>query len=168
MDRIEIKKTIAIVAIKLVILQLFFAVIYLATSLISDSIDLFNNGTFMSAIAYDSLTFIIIALTQLAITSYIILDWAMEVYILLPDRIEHQWGILFRETDSWEISNVETAYITEGIIARLFNYGTITFHSPTLETHIVLSSIPSPSLVKAVIQKSLAALGKTGIRFIKR
>ncbi|MFH0776319.1 MAG: PH domain-containing protein [Patescibacteria group bacterium] len=167
MDRIEIKKTIALVTIKLLFLQLFFALAYLTTSLISDSIDQYNNGTFMSLITYDSLTFVIIALVHLAITSYIFLQWAMEKYIILPDKIRHQWGILLRQTNSWDITNIETGYITEGVVARLFGYGTITFHSPTLETRVVLRDVPSPSLVTNYIEKNLALLGKSPIKYLK-
>ncbi len=168
MDQIEIKKTIAIVTIKLMALQLFFALTYLTTSLISDSIDQYNNGTFMNAIAYDSLTFIIIALVHLAITVYIILEWVAEKYIILPDRIRHQHGILFRKTESWEIRNIETGYITEGLVARLFNYGTLTFHSPTLDSNIILNDVPSPSLVFNSVEKNLALLGKSPIKYLKR
>ena len=86
MEKIEIKKTIAIVTMKLVMLQLIFACVYLGTSLISDSVDQFNNGTFMNIITYDSLTFLIISLVQLAFTLYILLDWATEKYILFTHK----------------------------------------------------------------------------------
>ncbi len=167
MDRIEIKKTLVIVAIKFIILQLISSLLFLTASLISDSVDQFNNGTFMNLITYDSFTFVIIVVVQLAFTIYILLEWAMEKYVLLPDKILHQWGIIFRETDSWEISNIETGYIDEGLVARLFGYGTITFHSPTLESRVILRDVPSPYLILSAVQKSLSVLGKTPVRYMK-
>jgi len=167
MEKIEVKKTMTIVIVKFVALQVFFVLCYFATSLISNSITQFNSGAFINLTTYDSLIFTIIAVFQIVFSLYIFLEWVMEKYTILPDKIEHQSGIIFRETDSWQISNVETAFIGEGIIARLFNYGTITFHSPTLEEHIVLRDVPSPALIVTAVEKNLAVLGKSPIKFIR-
>jgi len=167
MERLEIKKTITIVIIKLVALQVFFVLCYFAVSFVSSSIAQFNNGTFVVLTTYDSLFFAIIAIVQMASSLYILLGWVMEKYSIFPDKIEHQSGIIFRETDSWQINNVETAFIAEGIIARIFNFGTITFHSPTLENHIILRDVPSPALVVTAVEKNLTVLGKSPIKFIR-
>ena len=156
-----------IVVIKLIALQVFFIFCYFAVGLISNSMSQFNNGEFANLAAYDGIIFLILALFQILFSLYIPLEWSMEKYTIFPDKIEHQSGILFRETDSWQISNVETAFIGEGIIARIFNYGTITFHSPTLEEHIVLSDVPSPSAVVSAVNKNLLVLDRSPIKFIK-
>ena len=51
-------------------------------------------------------------------------------------------------------------------MARLFNYGTIRLHSPTLENRIILKNIPSPSLVVAAIENNLTLAGKTEIHLM--
>jgi len=167
MEKIEIKKTMAIVNIKLIALQIFFIFCYVAVPLINNSLNQINNGTFINLTMYDGLVFATIAILQVVFSLYILLEWAMEKYTILPDKIEHQSGILFRETDSWQISNVETAFIGESIIARLFNFGTISFHSPTLEEHIILRDVPSPALIVTAVEKNLTALGKSPIKFVK-
>jgi uncharacterized membrane protein YdbT with pleckstrin-like domain len=167
MEKLVVKKTMAVVMLKFIAMQIFFALCYFAVSLISNSITQFNNGTYINLAAYDSLIFSIIAVFQIIFSLYIFLEWVMEKYSIFPDKIEHQSGIIFRETDSWQINNVETAFIAEGIIARLFGFGTITFHSPTLEEHIVLSNVPSPTSIVAAVEKNLAVLGKSPIKFIK-
>lgn len=166
MYKIEVKSTITNATIKLIALQLIFAAIYLTTSLISDSVDQFNNGTFVNTIAYDSLSFIIIAFVQLTITLYIFLEWATDTYILFPDKIEHRRGIILKKIDSWLINNIWTAHITQGLMGRMFDYGTISFHSPTLENHIVLKNIPSPSLVIAAVEKNLTLSRKNEINLM--
>ena len=167
MEKIVVKKTIVIVAVKLIALQVFFVFCYLGASLFSNSVAQFSNGAFANLTVYDGLIFTTIAIFQIVFSLYILLGWVMEKYTLLPDKIEHQSGILFRETDSWQICNVETAFIGEGIIARLFDYGTVTFHSPTLEEHIVLRDVPLPSAVVTAVEKNLSILGKSPIKFIK-
>ena len=167
MQEIEIKKTMAIVIIKLIALQIFFVCCYFAVSLVSSPVNQFNNTAFINLTAYNGMIFIIIAILQILFSLYIMLEWVMEKYVIFPDKIAHQRGILFRETDSWQISNIETAFVGEGIIARLFDFGTVTFHSVTLEEHIILSDVPSPALIVTAVEKNLTALGKSPIKFIK-
>jgi len=155
MEKIEINKTIAIVTIKLMVMQVVFALVYLATSLISDSFDQFNNGAFLNEIKYDSFAFIIIALVQLGFTFYILLDWIMDKYIIEPDKIKHQSGIIFRKTDSHSIKNVEKAVIKEGVLGRLLNYGTINIQGITANSVVVLKNIADPFNLMLLIEDKL-------------
>lgn len=167
MKKIEIRKTLAIVILKLIFLQLLFAFLFIGVSVISDSISDFDKGIFMSIVAYDSLTIFLLAIIQLLFTGYILLGWAQDRYIIFQNKIEHKFGIIFKKTESYQTKNVETACIDEGIVGRLFHYGSIDLHSPTLEEHIVLSNISNPSIILSLIEQNLSTSDKSKVVFME-
>lgn len=166
-DQIEIKQTTATVAIKLIVMQVLFSFLSLIISLVSDSFSLFNNGKFINTITYDSASFVIFILLQLIFTVFILLEWSSEAYIIHPNKLEHKTGIFSKKTRSYSLRDIRSASIVEGVIGKLFNYGSITLHSPTLDENIVLYNIMSPSLALQVIEKNSSLLNNTQIVYAK-
>ena len=156
MKGIEIKKTTVEVVLKIVVTQVFFSFIYLGISLVSDAISSYNNGLFLVLITYDSLTIILVSIIQLLLINYILMQWVFEKYIIFPDKIEHRSGILFKKTDFYDTKDVATVGIEEGLMGRLFGYGSIILRSPTLEEPIELNNVPTPALIIEAIRKNVS------------
>lgn len=167
LDQITIKQTTLTVTIKLIVMQVLFSILSLVTSLISDTFSLYNNGKLLNTITYDSATFAIFILLQLIFTIFILLEWSYESYIIRSDRIDHRSGIFSRKTDSYSLRDIRSASITEGVMGKLFNYGSIILHSPTLDQNIVLYNVMSPAFVLKVIEKTSSSLSNTKILYTK-
>jgi uncharacterized membrane protein YdbT with pleckstrin-like domain len=167
LDQIEIKQTTVNMTIKLIVMQVLFSFLSLVTSLLSDSFNSFNNGRFINIITYDSATFVVFILLQLIFTIFILLEWSSETYTISSDKIEHKVGTFSRKTQSYSLKDIRSASITEGVMGRLFNYGSIILHSPTLDQNIILYNIASPALALKVIEKNSALLSSTKILYSK-
>jgi len=169
MKDFKIQTTLAIPIIKILVLQSISSFLYLLITIFSDFIIGLGvkQGLFLNIFGYDTLSVLLVALTQLALTAYIFLEWGFDLYIIHPNKINHVHGILFRKTDSYDTTNIETAHIEESIFGRIFNYGTITMHSPSLEENIILYNIAMPSLVLNNIKENQTK-NKSNIIFTKK
>jgi uncharacterized membrane protein YdbT with pleckstrin-like domain len=163
MEKIVIRKTIVVVTLKIMVLQILFSFFYITTSLISNFIKNFNSDVFPHLVAWDSLIIFLFTVIQLFIVGYILLQWTLDKYIIFDDRIEHRTGILFRKINSYNIMNVETIHLEKDVLGKLFGYGSIELQSPTLEEHIILYNIPSAGTVVQIIRKKVIALSKSKI-----
>lgn len=77
---------------------------------------------------------------------YIILSWIYEYYIFKIDRIIVRQGILFSRETIYELENVRSVDVVQGLIGKILDTGTVKFvyGARGLEKTIYLTHIPRP------------------------
>ena len=79
--------------------------------------------------------------------------WALEYYKLQPKELEHRDGILFIDREIILLKNVEKIKLSQSILGRFLNYGTIKLYAPTIKQEFELKAIGNPEpFLKAIEQ----------------
>lgn len=63
------------------------------------------------------------------LTFWILFQWLNNYYEFSATEIKHRSGILFKKVDKIQISHLGFIEVQQGILGKLFNYGTITLLS---------------------------------------
>lgn len=94
----------------------------------------------------------------------IFLNWLNTIYIIRPDEIVVQKGILHIRENIYPTKRVEEVIVDQGFVGRVFNYGSINVYSPTYKDELVLQDIAQPYTYADVIRRSES---KENILFVK-
>lgn len=76
------------------------------------------------------------------------------VFVITNKRIIYKHGFIFRRTFEMNLAKVETVQIKQGIIARLFNYGTLVIIGSG-GTKEVVEKISAPLTFRSKVQEAL-------------
>ena len=120
-------------------------------------------------IAYNISFFLILVAIKIFFTLYIVLDWLNEYYQVTSNEIIHKKGIIWRREDRYPFSRIESIKLSQGILGRLFNYGTLELfeyrllkyttlyliHNPIRYLNIFRNLIPQATEEKEMIRENL-------------
>lgn len=93
------------------------------------------------------------------------LEWIRMIYIIRPNEIIEQKGIWHIKENVYSTDKIEGVTVDQGIIGRIFNYGTIKIVNPVLGEDLYLVDIPDPFTYADVIRQSKS---KETIRFLPK
>lgn len=89
---------------------------------------------------------------ELILTFYFVVYWLKCEYRINPEKIEFTEGIFFQKENFYAIKNIESASLRQGIIGKIFNFGTLTLMAPTLKQNIQMRFIRSPHQIMRLIE----------------
>ncbi len=93
----------------------------------------------------------------------VFVPWLSHSYIVGPDGIEQRQGILSRDSTSIRLSDIRSINLKQGIIARLFNVGTLEFSSAGTDgIDIRFADVAGPLKIKRWIESLLRSNGDSG------
>lgn len=100
-------------------------------------------------ISYNFLYFGLLFFGKIVLTLFIVLQWLNEYYEITPTKIFHRRGIIWRKEDSYDISRDKNTRITaigiqQGLMGRIFNYGTLFFYDRGVYKYYFLYYIHNP------------------------
>ena len=81
----------------------------------------------------------------------IVLGWFFEYYIIKPDCIIVRKGIVFSHEDVFQIEDVKTIDIYQGLWGKIFRTGTLKFFAYRAQKMVCLNSIDNPHAIAALI-----------------
>lgn len=146
-----LRKSIVVVAIKLAVLQLVFALTYFLLRVTKNT--MFGGFGYSPATAdmqfwLGLLIFLVLSLGQTLIMVYILLQWNREQYVIRDDSIVHTRGVMNNREEVYSLRGVEAGKVRQGLVGRLLNFGTVSVFSPVLKKEYFLYDIPNPELMK--------------------
>lgn len=95
----------------------------------------------LSAMTWETIIF---HTMNIVVIFMIIRNWANTAYTLTPWVVSITSGIFSKTRTSFDINHIESASVKQGILWRLFDYGTVQIKSPFFDHDIFLKRIPSP------------------------
>ncbi len=98
-----------------------------------------------------------INLLELLALFYAAIRWHNHYYIVKEDRILTNRGVFLKHQWVFAIRNIESIDLEQGFFGRIFNFGTLYFHAPTLNKKISMWGISSPRRKEMVIERLLPA-----------
>ena len=106
------------------------------------------------------LLFIFLIFCKLFLTVFVILQWLNEYYEITPTTIVHRWGIIFRNEAKYDLANVGSLGIKQGIGGKFFNYGTISFYDRAIREYIYFYLVHNPLRYYQIIDSLLPSINR--------
>ena len=152
-----IHKSLVVLLVKGFIAWALIAIVYLAGAMfISRSTDLLNSSVMLQNVAnfWPSITVSLIVLFLYGLlTLFITLDWIYTYYILDSKAVVTSKGILFSKEGRYDMAGIESIVVDQGLIGKLFGFGTLILFNPILERELKLRSIPDPYMEARFVQR---------------
>lgn len=94
-------------------------------------------------------------LVQFLLASVIVLQWKNHVYFLTNDGITERKGIITTTEEAYDMKNIRSVTLRQGILGKMFDFGDLIVHSTAPENtqDIVLVGIPHPASYQNFLQK---------------
>ena len=151
-------KSITVLLAKGLVAWLIVAVIYLIGGVFisaSNAQQIPANGIIQSAANFwPSITVTLIVLFLYgALILYITLDWITYYFILDSKSVISHGGIISSKEESYDMAGIESVEVIQGLLGRLFNFGTLVLFNPILEKELTLRNIPDPCAEAQFIEK---------------
>ena len=115
-----------------------------------------NITDFYGVSIIDIIYFIIITIAELTLGTYIILSWANEEWEIKEGVIFHRVGILHMKEDAYSLKHIGSTTLNQGLLGKIFNYGTIKIFSPYLKRDYYLTNIPKPREIVKMLEDEVA------------
>ena len=88
--------------------------------------------------------FLLLLFLKIALVVYIVLQWLNEYYEITGDTISHRRGIIWKKDNTYVLDNIKSIGMKQGMMGRIFNYGTLTLYDQKLEKYITVYIIHNP------------------------
>lgn len=138
----QIPTMLRIGSIQLVTLLSFVFIFFISSTLLEG----------IGGLVFVILIFMIVA-TNLFLSTLFYIDWKTKFYEIRPSAIVEKRGVLFRREEIYSCSNIEEIILRQGIIERIFGFGTIRMYDPSLRQSIYLKNIKSPYRYQEILSK---------------
>jgi uncharacterized membrane protein YdbT with pleckstrin-like domain len=163
---IIIRKSLAVMFIRLIVIEVLFGILYLLLRYIFIIADI-NFETTFALNKFSLIKPIIFSFIEIGITGFIFLQWVNNYYALNSHELIYISGIISKKEESYAIKNVQTVSFEQGILGRLFKFGTVKIFSPALQQELYLSEVTHPEKIVDLIN-DVYVLNHTGSQVIFR
>ena len=128
------------------VLKLLFLEAVAAGSIIAFHLALSNYATMYSLnISFFNIPiFVLLVLLQTVFMIYVIVNWLEEYYEITPMEVIHRKGFLFRKEERYILDHVGSITLEQGLLGRIFNFGSLKLFDWALEENIHIYLIHSP------------------------
>ncbi len=162
-----VRQTPLFLGLKLVILELVFSGIYLLLRLPLHFFEFdipFIDETFL----FYAIIFTLFTLIEVVLILLPLLQWANEYYEITQYEIVHHKGVVSHSQQIYPLNNIEAIIIEQGLLGRMFHYGTITLRNPVLNKTIYLYLISHPEKYMEIIKNQIDSARHKKGTFIRR
>ncbi len=84
----------------------------------------------------------------------IVKQWLDNYYEIRPGKIIYKSGFFSRKEREFKCTQISKINLTQGVIGRVFHFGTINLYRQTTNEWLSLSNIPTPHRNLRLIQKA--------------
>lgn len=148
---LNIRQSILILLLKLVLVDLVFAVLIVGFYFV-----LMQGGQITEFAAQNIFVFLaalgIAGILKIFVSVYVVLQWLNEYYEITPDAILHKKGIIFRKTEMYKIDKIRMMDIEDTFLGELLNYATITLYDIRLNKYLVMYLIHNPQRYARILK----------------
>lgn len=140
---LNIRQSISILLIKLIVLDIIFALIVIGFYFV-----IVQGGELTEAAAASPVVFLIvfaaIGVVKILLTIYIVLLWLNEYYEITPEHVVHKKGIIKRTSEIYELNKVRSIDVQGSLLGEIFNFATVTLYDIRMRKYLDLYLIHNP------------------------
>lgn len=148
---ITVRQSIFFLVLKLLFLETVAALAIIAFHLFlsSTSINIIGNN---SVSVFNIPLFLILVLLKTGFMIYVIVQWLEEYYEITPKEVVHRKGFLVRKEEHYTLDHIGSISIEQGLLGRIFNFGTLKLFDWALEEEVYIFLIHSPRKYNNILQ----------------
>lgn len=148
---VNIRTSIVFVILKLLVLDILASATALVFFGVISSGYLSNQISFF-LISNSAFYFLILAAVKIVFTLYVVIQWLNEYYEITPQRIVYRRGIFWRKVDVYDYAHVRSLGIQQGVLGRIFNFGSLSIYDRGVYKYYYLSYIHNPQRYFKLLQ----------------
>lgn len=149
--QVNIRESISILLLKLITLDFMAAIL---TILFFTVVSFTPSASFTEKIlSFNVLFFVILGILKISFTAYVILLWLNEYYELTPTAVIHKRGLIYRETQRYELEYVRTIKVYQGLLGKILNFGTIELHDIRRNKRVEMYLIHNPHRYVRILER---------------
>lgn len=114
-----------------------------------------NSETILQMFSVNTIIALISVLVEIALVLFVTLTWVHEHYEIMPGQIIRRRGVLVVKENVFTFDRIQTIDIFQGLMGKIFNFGSLTIYNPALDRKIILYNIDNPVRYKDVIEQVL-------------
>lgn len=151
---VTIRQSISILLLKLIVLEIIAAIVFVIFHPILFSSQFTNVFPYIDL--YNTSTFFLAVLVKMIITIYAVLAWLNEYFEITPSLVRHKKGIFFVKVEQLALDDIQSITLQQGLLGKLLNFGTLSLfdwkwrkleylydiHNPTKYLDIIETLLP--------------------------
>lgn len=94
----------------------------------------------------------VLLLLKIILMVFAAIQWVTSSYEIRSNEIRYRYGIFSHHEKMFLCSHTQEVTYTQGLLGRLFNFGSIEVYSPVIKDRIYLASIPNPQKYAELIK----------------
>lgn len=110
-------------------------------------------GTMLANTELFLLIFGLIGFAKILLTVYIVLLWLNEYYEITPESVVHRTGIIFSESELYDLDFVRAMEIRDSFLGEIFNFATITLYDLRMNKYLDMYLIHNPQRYAKVLKE---------------
>lgn len=88
--------------------------------------------------------FILLVVTKIILTIFLVIQWINEYYEITPTKIFHRRGIIWRKEDIYNLAQVRSIGIKQGLFGRIFNFGSLFIYDRGVYKYYYFNDLHNP------------------------
>lgn len=166
-SHVNIRQSIYLLLLKLILIDVFAAVCILA--FFSSLVLPLSTEIKIGIVSSNTFYFSLLVLAKMGATLFVVLQWLNEYYEITPFKIIYRKGIIWSKEIIYKIEHIESVSLKQGVVGKLLNYGTIEFydwrtksyvsfyliHNPVKYMNILESLVPGADEQKEIIREHI-------------
>lgn len=164
-SHVTIRQSISILLLKLVILELIFAIIFILFHPVLFSSQITDVVLYLES--YNILLLLVVILFKMVLNIYIVLSWLNEYYEITPTLVRHKRGIFFVKKEQLSLADIQSVTLQQGFIGKLLNFGTLSIYDWKWGKHEYLYAIHNPTKYVEIFEKLLPGIDEERDIFIR-
>ena len=149
---LTIRQIIFFMLLKLIVIELFSLLTIVAFLYFMPQVPFVNDSLFFS------IPILIVAeIIKSIFVFYVIFQWLEESYEITPVHVIHKRGYLIKREDKFIFEHIGSVEIEQGVLGKIFNYGTLKLYNWAKEEFILLYLIHNPIKYYNILKKLVPA-----------
>lgn len=159
---VTIRQSISILLLRLVLVEILSAV----SVIIFHTLTISTNITDIAGNINDNFSlfnipiFLLLVFIKTCLMAFIIIQWVSEYYEITPKEIIYKRGFIFKKEQRHKIDHLSSLEIDQGILGKIFNYGTIKLFNWSTEKNLSFYLIHNPMKYHHILQTLLPSADK--------
>lgn len=122
---------------------IFFGIDFFLATIYGFASTIFTRLEFQSWVFWSS---VLLKAINIILVGNILLSWFFTWYTIKPREYILHKGILRREAITFEFDHLDKISIEQGVLGRIFNYGSISIYNHDLRKNVYIHDIPNPKI----------------------
>jgi|SRR5581483_1058291 len=120
---VTIRQSISLLVIKLLLIEIISATIFLLARPLLFSNQLAN--LIPGIVTYGETIFVVAVILKMFLTMYIVLAWINHYYEITPTLVRQRRGIIWVQKEQLALDDIQSVTIEQGLMGKILDYGTI-------------------------------------------